>query len=86
MRKAFFSVLITVVIVWLIHGMLLIKISKLEMAINIDRKALETIEKDLDKKIIEYDSKIDLEKIGKEMRSKNKMEISNSIKFFQIEE
>ena len=56
------------------------------MAINTDRKTLEAIEKDLDKKIIEYDSKVDLEKIGKEMRTKNKMEISNSIKFFQIEE
>ncbi len=66
--------------------MFLIKISKLEIAINADRKTLETVEKDLDKKIIEYDSKVDLEKIGKEMRNKNKMEISNSIKFFQIEE
>ena len=74
MRKTFFSVLITIVVVWLIHGMFLIKISKLEMAINTDRKTLEAIEKDLDKKI------------GKEMRTKNKMEISNSIKFFQIEE
>lgn len=86
MRKTFFSVLIIIVIVWLIHGMFLIKISKLEMTINTDRKILETVEKDLDKKIIEYDSKVDLEKIGKEMRTKNKMEISNSIKFFQIEE
>lgn len=86
MRKTFFSVLITIVIVWLIHGMFLIKISKFEIAINADRKTLETVEKDLDKKIIEYDSKVDLEKIGKEMRDKNKMEISNSIKFFQIEE
>ena len=49
MRKTFFSVLITIVVVWLIHGMFLIKISKLEMAINTDRKTLEAIEKDLDK-------------------------------------
>lgn len=86
MRKTFLSVLITIVVIWLVHGMFLIKISKLEIAINADRKALETVEKDLNKKIIEYDAKVDLEKIGKEMRLKNKMEISDSIKFFQIEE
>ena len=46
---------------------------------------LEIVEKELNRKIIEYDTKIDLDKIGKEMRSKKKMEISNKINFFQIE-
>lgn len=74
-----------IILVWIVHGSLLIKISKLEQAINKDKKELEIVEKELNRKIIEYDTKVDLDKIGKEMRSKKNMEISNKINFFQIE-
>ena len=85
MKKTFLFVFFIIISVWIIHGSLLIKISKLEQSINKDKKELEIVEKELNKKIIEYDTKIDLDKIGKEMRNKKKMEISNKINFFQIE-
>ena len=85
MKKTFLFVFFIIISVWIIHGSLLIKISKLEQSINKDKKELEIVEKELNKKIIEYDTKIDLDKIGKEMRSKKNMEISNKINFFQIE-
>lgn len=87
MKKTLLGVLITVVLVWLIHGMLLIKISKLEIAINNNKRELETVEKELNAKIMEYDSKIDLDKVGKEMTTKKKMKIANNtdFHFFEIE-
>ncbi|WP_293958399.1 hypothetical protein [uncultured Fusobacterium sp.] len=85
MKKTFFFVFLIIISVWIIHGSLLIKISKLEQSINKDKKELEIVEKELNRKIIEYDTKVDLDKIGKEMRSKKNMEISNKINFFQIE-
>lgn len=85
MKKTFLFVFFIIILVWIIHGSLLIKISKLEQSINKDKKELEIVEKELNRKIIEYDTKIDLDKIGKEMRNKKKMEISNKINFFQIE-
>jgi hypothetical protein len=84
-KKTFFFVFLIIISVWIIHGSLLIKISKLEQSINKDKKELEIVEKELNRKIIEYDTKVDLDKIGKEMRSKKNMEISNKINFFQIE-
>lgn len=85
MKKTFFFVFFIIILVWIVHGSLLIRISKLEQSINKDKKELEIVEKELNRKIIEYDTKIDLDKIGKEMRSKKNMEISNKINFFQIE-
>ncbi|WP_308574710.1 hypothetical protein [uncultured Fusobacterium sp.] len=85
MKKTFFFVFFIIILVWIVHGSLLIRISKLEQSINKDKKELEIVEKELNRKIIEYDTKIDLDKIGKEMRTKKNMEISNKINFFQIE-
>ncbi len=85
MKKTFFFVFFIIILVWVVHGSLLIRISKLEQSINKDKKELEIVEKELNRKIIEYDTKIDLDKIGKEMRTKKNMEISNKINFFQIE-
>jgi NhaP-type Na+/H+ and K+/H+ antiporter len=84
-KKTFFFVFFIIILVWIVHGSLLIRISKLEQSINKDKKELEIVEKELNRKIIEYDTKIDLDKIGKEMRTKKNMEISNKINFFQIE-
>lgn len=85
MKKTFLFVFFIIILVWIVHGSLLIRISKLEQSINKDKKELEIVEKELNRKIIEYDTKIDLDKIGKEMRTKKNMEISNKINFFQIE-
>ena len=76
MKKTFFFVFFIIILVWIVHGSLLIRISKLEQSINKDKKELEIVEKELNRKIIEYDTKIDLDKIGKEMRTKKNMEFS----------
>ena len=55
MKKTFLFVFFIIISVWIIHGSLLIKISKLEQSINKDKKELEIVEKELNRKIIEYD-------------------------------
>ncbi len=78
--------LIGILSIWILHGTLLIKVSKIELSIKEDRKELEELQKELSKKEIEYDTIMDLERIGNEMRNKKKMAISQGIKFFRIEE
>lgn len=78
--------LIGILSIWILHGTLLIKVSKIELSIKEDKKVLEELQKELSKKEIEYDTIMDLERIGNEMRSKKKMAISQGIKFFRIEE
>jgi cell division protein FtsB len=72
--------------VWLVHGHLLIRVSRLELSIKNGNKQLEELQKELEKKELQYDSLVDLERIGNEMRNKKKMTISDDIKFFKIEE
>jgi len=72
--------------VWFIHGNLLIKVSRLEISIKNGNKQLEELQKELEKKELQYNSLVDLERIGNEMRNKKKMTISDDIKFFKIEE
>ena len=78
--------LIGILSIWILHGTLLIKVSKIELSIKQDKKILDELKKELSKKEIEYDNIIDLERIGNEMRDKKKMAISQGIKFFRIEE
>ncbi|MBM6691057.1 hypothetical protein [Fusobacterium mortiferum] len=78
--------LIGILSIWILHGTLLIKVSKIELSIKQDKKILDELQKELSKKEIEYDNIIDLERIGNEMRDKKKMAISQGIKFFRIEE
>lgn len=78
--------LIGILSIWILHGTLFIKVSKIELSIKQDKKILDELQKELSKKEIEYDNIIDLERIGNEMRDKKKMAISQGIKFFRIEE
>lgn len=78
--------LIGILSIWILHGTLLIKASKIELSIKEDKKILDELQKELSKKEIEYDTIMDLERIGNEMRNKKKMAISQGIKFFRIEE
>ena len=75
-----------ILLVWLVHGCFLIKVSKKELVVKKTRQELENLEKEVEKKEIEYDTIIDLEKIGNEMKQKHNMSISKDIKFFQIDE
>ena len=78
--------LIGILSIWILHGTLLIKVSKIELRINEDKKILDELQKELSKKEIEYNTVMDLEKIGNEMKNRKKMAISQGIKFFRIEE
>lgn len=78
--------LIGILSIWILHGTLLIKVSKIESSIKEDKKILDELQKELSKKEIEYNTVMDLEKIGNEMKNRKKMAISQGIKFFRIEE
>ena len=78
--------LIGILSIWILHGTLLIKVSKIELSIKEDKKILDELQKELSKKEIEYNTVMDLEKIGNEMKNWKKMAISQGIKFFRIEE
>ena len=78
--------LIGILSIWIFHGTLLIKVSKIELSIKEDKKILDELQKELSKKEIEYNTVMDLEKIGNEMKNRKKMAISQGIKFFRIEE
>lgn len=78
--------LIGILSIWILHGTLLIKASKIELSIKEDKKILDELQKELSKKEIEYNTVMDLEKIGNEMKNRKKMAISQGIKFFRIEE
>lgn len=78
--------LIGILSIWILHGTLLIKVSKIELSIKEEKKILDELQKELSKKEIEYDTIMDLEKIGNEMKNRKKMAISQGIKFFRIEE
>lgn len=78
--------LIGILSIWILHGTLLIKVFKIELSIKEDKKILDELQKELSKKEIEYNTVMDLEKIGNEMKNRKKMAISQGIKFFRIEE
>lgn len=78
--------LISILSIWILHGTLLIKVPKIELSIKEDKKILDELQKELSKKEIEYNTVMDLEKIGNEMKNRKKMAISQGIKFFRIEE
>lgn len=82
--KYFLLLLLFVVPVWIIHGQLIMKISKVEREISKEKVELRELEKVVNEKRFEYDQKIDLEKIEKDMRINHKMEISKDINFFKI--
>ena len=74
------------VILCVVYAVMLIKISKREDLLKMAMKNVGNLEKQLERTEMEYDSKQDLEKIGKEMREKKGMIISPKINFFQIDE
>lgn len=61
------------------------EVSKLEKALETIKVDLEDKEKELDKKIIYYDQKLNLSKI-KENMEKKEMKVANDIIYFEVEE
>lgn len=61
------------------------EVSKLEKKLGVVKLELEDTEKELDKKIIYYDQKLNLSKIRQNMEKKG-MKVANDIIYFEIEE
>lgn len=69
-----------------VHVIMLLKVSRREKVLKETIAHMEMLEKDVERKEMEYDTMLDSEKIGKEMTEKKGMTISQKINFFQINE
>ena len=91
---------IGIVVIWLFNVKTLREVTSLEKELKIANENLEELEKELDtqkfqeitrltkeldKKIIFYDAKLDLDKIRKDMEAKG-MKVSDEVIYFEIEE
>ena len=76
---------IGIVVIWLFNVKTLREVTSLEKELKIANENLEELEKELDKKIIFYDDKLDLDKIRKDMEAKG-MKVSDEVIYFEIEE
>jgi len=82
--KKYFLFLSGLVIMAITHITFLLQISKLETEISKKRKELGEIQKEIEKTNIVYDEKADIEHIANEMQEKQNMKVSNTIKYFKI--
>ena len=71
--------------IWLFNVTTLREVTSLEKELKIANENLEELEKELDKKIMFYDSKLDLDKIRRDMEAKG-MKVSDGVIYFEIEE
>ena len=76
---------IGIVVIWLFNVKTLREVTSLEKELKIANDNLEELEKELDKKIMFYDSKLDLDKIRRDMEAKG-MKVSDEVIYFEIEE
>ena len=76
---------IAVVFIWLFNIQTLREVTELEKQLKAANETLEDLDKDLDKKIIYYDSKLDLDKIKRDMEAKG-MKVTEEVVYFEIEE
>lgn len=76
---------IAVVFIWLFNIQTLREVTELEKQLKTANETLEELDKDLDRKIIYYDSKLDLDKIKRDMEAKG-MKVTEEVVYFEIEE
>ena len=76
---------IGIVVIWLFNVKTLREVTSLEKELKVANENLEELEKELDKKIMFYDSKLDLDKIRRDMEAKG-MKVSDEVIYFEIEE
>lgn len=76
---------VAVVFIWLFNIKTLREVTELEKQLKTANETLEELDKDLDKKIIYYDSKLDLDKIKRDMEAKG-MKVTEEVVYFEIEE
>jgi uncharacterized protein YoxC len=72
---------IAVVFIWLFNIQTLREVTELEKQLKAANETLEELDKDLDKKIIYYDSKLDLDKIKRDMEAKG-MKVTEEVVYF----
>ena len=71
--------------IWLFNVKTLREVTSLEKELKVANENLEELEKELDKKIMFYDAKLDLDKIRRDMEAKG-MKVSDEVVYFEIEE
>lgn len=71
--------------IWLFNVKTLREVTSLEKELKTANENLEELEKELDRKIMFYDSKLDLDKIRKDMEARG-MKVSDEVIYFEIEE
>ena len=76
---------IGILVIWFFNVKTLREVTSLEKELKIANENLEELEKELDKKIMFYDSKLDLDKIRRDMEAKG-MKVSDGVIYFEIEE
>ena len=85
MKYIIFFFTIIVVGFWVYNPITLNKVSKAEKDLKIANDTLEELQKELDRKMIYYDTKLDLSAIKLEMESKG-FSMADNIIYFEIEE
>ena len=70
---------------WVYNPITLNKVSKAEKDLKIANDTLEELQKELDRKMIYYDTKLDLSAIKLEMESKG-FSMADNIIYFEIED
>ena len=76
---------IAVVFIWLFNIQTLREVTELEKQLYRCQCGNSIKQKELDKKIMFYDAKLDLDKIRKDMEAKG-MKVSDEVIYFEIEE
>ncbi len=73
-------------IIWGIHGYFLMQIMSLEQELHDKKTELDNNIKLLNRKVMEYDKKLDLAAIKKNMEEKKGMVMAEEIKYFEVSE
>lgn len=68
--KSILIIIAITITIWLTHNNYLVKVSKLEKEIILEKKELEDLKKELNEKRLEYEKISDLKKLEIEMRDK----------------
>lgn len=86
MKKAFILVGVIVGIIWGIHGYFLMQVMSLEQELHDKKTELDNNIKLLNRKVMEYDKKLDLAAIKKNMEENQGMLMAEEIKYFEVSE
>ena len=85
-KKKIIGCIIIIFSIFILHNNLLMKVSKLEKQIKIEKKEIEELNKELVAKQNEYNKLSDLKKLEIEMSNKKDMKISDKVIYFKIKD